>query len=167
MVITQNPNYSHSKTHDSRTPSFFRNKRSRSVVSVLQRARPMGESTVVSWIASNQSNSFATDIPFNQLRRAFSVLKTSDLSCAGSPLGMARELFTRLSSFWKKASYPYATNWQKKRPSRLSVVFVLVTCASLYCLSSRNPSSVFSRRRYSRNAVKASIFSFETRTKYP
>lgn len=37
--------------------------------------------------------------PFNQLRSAFSFLKVSELSCNGSPVGTARELFTRFSSF--------------------------------------------------------------------
>ncbi|MBQ7145734.1 MAG: HNH endonuclease [Lachnospiraceae bacterium] len=47
-------------------------------------------------MASNQSNSFDTDILFSQLRRAFSFLKVSELSCIGLPVGTARDPFCEL-----------------------------------------------------------------------
>ena len=48
---------------------------------------------------------------------------------------------------------PVGNNWQKNLPSIDGVVFDLMTCASLHCLSRRNPSSVRSQSWYSLKAA--------------
>lgn len=67
------------------TPSFFKNKRSRLIVSVLHLRWPIFTSTLVSSMQSNQANSRSIDMSLSQSGSVFSSFRFFWLSCSESP----------------------------------------------------------------------------------